>query len=87
MPTQAHRINIEADRQSVVETLSTAKGWTSWFTPEVTGDFTDGSEIVCHAAGRPTIRLRVTSVQPESAITFEALEGPFAATGATAATG
>jgi uncharacterized protein YndB with AHSA1/START domain len=83
MPTQAHRINIRADRESVFEALSTADGWSSWFTSEVKGDFRDGSEIVCHPDGRPTIRLRVTSVQPGSAITFETLEGPFAATGAT----
>jgi uncharacterized protein YndB with AHSA1/START domain len=83
MPTQAHRINIEADQESVFEALSTADGWSSWFTAEVTGDFTDGSEIVCDLDGRDTIRLRVTSVEPRSAITFEALEGPFAAAGAT----
>jgi len=85
MPSQVHRINIEADRQSVFDALSTADGWSSWFTPEVTGDFTDGSEIVCDLDGRDTIRLRVTSVQPGSAITFEALEGPFAKAGATTA--
>jgi uncharacterized protein YndB with AHSA1/START domain len=83
MPTQAHRINIGADPQSVFEALSTAEGWRSWFTSEVKGEFTDGSEVVCHPEGRATIRLRVTSVQPGSAITFEALEGPFAAPGAT----
>jgi uncharacterized protein YndB with AHSA1/START domain len=81
--TQAHRINIEAGRQSVFEALSTAEGWSRWFTPEVTGDFTDGSEIVCRLNGRSPVRLRVTSVQLGSAIAFEALEGPFAAPGAT----
>jgi uncharacterized protein YndB with AHSA1/START domain len=85
MPSQIHRINIEADPQSVFEALSTADGWSSWFTAKVTGDFTDGSEIVCDLDGRDTIRLRVTSVQPGSAITFEALEGPFAKAGATTA--
>jgi uncharacterized protein YndB with AHSA1/START domain len=83
MTVQAHRINIEADQQSVFDALSTAQGWSRWFTPEVTGDFTEGSEIVCRLNGRPSIRLRVTSVQPGSAISFEALEGPFAAPGAT----
>jgi len=85
MPSQAHRINIEVDRQSVFDALSTADGWSSWFTPEVTGDFSVGSEIVCDLDGRDSIRLRVTSVQPGSAITFEALEGPFAKAGATTA--
>jgi uncharacterized protein YndB with AHSA1/START domain len=83
MTAQAHRINIEADRQSVFEALSTAEGWSRWYTPEVTGDFTDGSQILCRLNGRSPIRLRVTSVQPGSAIAFEALEGPFAAPGAT----
>ena len=79
----AHRINIEAGHQSVFEALSTAEGWSRWFTPVVTGDFTDGSEITCQPHGRSPIRLRVTCVQPGSAITFEALAGPFAAPGAT----
>jgi uncharacterized protein YndB with AHSA1/START domain len=83
MTAQAHRINIEAGQQSVFDALSTAEGWRRWFTPEVTGDFTDGSEIVCRPNGRAPIRLRVTSVKPGSAIAFEALEGPFAAPGAT----
>jgi uncharacterized protein YndB with AHSA1/START domain len=83
MTAQAHRINIEAGQQSVFDALSTAQGWSRWFTPEVTGDFTEGSEIVCRLNGRPSIRLQVTSVQPGSAISFEALEGPFAAPGAT----
>jgi uncharacterized protein YndB with AHSA1/START domain len=83
MTAQAHRINIEAGQQSVFDALSTADGWSRWFTPEVTGDFTDGSEIVCRPNGRAPIRLRVTSVKPGSAIAFEALEGPFAAPGAT----
>jgi hypothetical protein len=80
---QAHRINIEAAQQSVFEALSTAGGWSHWFTPQVSGDFTDGSEIVCRLNGRSPVRLRVTSVRPGSAIAFEALEGPFAAPGAT----
>jgi uncharacterized protein YndB with AHSA1/START domain len=83
MMSLAHRINIEAGQQSVFEALSTAEGWSRWFTPEVTGDFTDGSEITCQPNGRSPIRLWVTSVQPGSTITFEALEGPFAAPGAT----
>lgn len=77
-----HRITIGADQESVFAALSTAGGWSSWFTPEVTGDFTDGSEIVCRPSGRSAIRLCVTSVQPGSALSFEALEGPFAASGA-----
>jgi uncharacterized protein YndB with AHSA1/START domain len=80
---QAHRINIEAGQQSVFEALSAAEGWSRWFTPDVTGDFTDGSQIVCRPKGRAPIRLRVTSVHPGSAISFETLEGPFAAPGAT----
>jgi len=76
---QAHRINIEAGQPSVFEALSTAEGWSRWFTPEVTGDFTDGSQIVCRLNGRSPIRLRVTSVQPGPAIAFEALQGLFAA--------
>ena len=48
---QAHRINIEAGQPSVFEALSTAEGWSRWFTPEVTGDFTDGSQIVCRLNG------------------------------------
>jgi uncharacterized protein YndB with AHSA1/START domain len=83
MPSQAHRVNIKADRESVFEALSTAEGWSSWFTSDVTGDFTVGSEIVCDLDGRPTIRLRVSDVRPGTGITFEALEGPFAAPGAT----
>jgi uncharacterized protein YndB with AHSA1/START domain len=83
MTVQAHRINIEASQQSVFDALSTAQGWSRWFTPEATGDFTEGSEIVCQPNGRTPIRLRVTSVKPGSAISFEALEGPFAAPGAT----
>jgi uncharacterized protein YndB with AHSA1/START domain len=83
MTAQAHRINIEAGQQSVFGALSTARGWSRWFTPEVTGDFTDGSEVVALLNGRPPIRLRVTSVQPGSAIAFETLDGPFAAPGAT----
>jgi len=83
MTAQVHRINIQAGQQSVFEALSTEGGWSSWFTPEVTGDFTDGSEIVCRLKGRSPIRLRVTSVQPGSAIAFQELEGPFAASGAT----
>ena len=47
MPSQAHRIKIEADQQSALEALTTAEGWSGWFTLEVTGDFTEGSEIVC----------------------------------------
>jgi uncharacterized protein YndB with AHSA1/START domain len=58
MTVQAHRINIEAGQQSVFDALSTAQGWSRWFTPEVTGDFTEGSEIVCRLNGRPSIRLR-----------------------------
>jgi hypothetical protein len=74
---QAHRINTEAGQQSVFEALSTAEGWSRWFTPEVTGDFTDGSQIVGGGNnGRSPIRLRVASVQPGPAIAFEALEGP-----------
>jgi hypothetical protein len=83
MTAQAHRINIEAGQQPMFEALSTAEGWSCWFTPEVTGDFTDGSQIVCRLNGRSPVRLRVTSVQPGSAIAFEALEGPFAAPRAT----
>jgi len=45
----------------------------------VTGDFTDGSQIICRLNGRSPVRLRVTSVRPGPAIDFEALEGPFAA--------
>jgi hypothetical protein len=82
MTVQAHRINIEAGQALVFEALSTAGGWSRWFTPEVAGDFTDGSEIVCRLNGRPPIRLRVTLVRPGSAIAFEAVEGPFAAPGA-----
>jgi len=41
----SHRIKIEADQQSAFEALTTAEGWSGWFTP-VTGDFTEGSEIV-----------------------------------------
>jgi uncharacterized protein YndB with AHSA1/START domain len=78
MTVQAHRINIEADQKSVFDALSTAEGWSRWFTPEVTGDFTEGSQIVCQLKGHSPIRLRVTSVKPESAIAFEVLEGPFA---------
>jgi hypothetical protein len=51
--------------------------------PAVTDDFTVGSEIACQPCGRSPIRLPVTSVQPGSAITFEALAGPFAVPGAT----
>jgi uncharacterized protein YndB with AHSA1/START domain len=69
-----HRINIDNDRQSVFAALSTADGWSSWFTSGVTGDFAEGSEIVCELDGRPTIRLRVRGVEPGSAITFEALD-------------
>ena len=76
---QARRINIEAGQQSVFEALSTAEGWSRWFTPEMTGDFTDSSQIVCRLNGRSPVRLRMTSVRPGSAIAFEALEGPFAA--------
>src|SRR5215469_15363414 len=83
MTAQAHRINVEAGQQSVFEALSTVEGWSHWFTPEVTGDFTDGSEIVCRLSARSPIRLRVASVQPGSAIAFETLEAPFAAPGAT----
>jgi uncharacterized protein YndB with AHSA1/START domain len=83
MMSLAHRINIEAGQQFVFEALSTAEGWSRWFTPAVTGDFTDGSEIACQPNARSPIRLRVTSVQPGSAITFEALAGPFAVPGAT----
>jgi uncharacterized protein YndB with AHSA1/START domain len=83
MTSQAHRINIEADQKSVFDALSTAEGWSRWFTPEVAGDFTDGSEVVCRPNGRAPIRLRVTSVKPGSAISFETLDGPFAAPGAT----
>jgi uncharacterized protein YndB with AHSA1/START domain len=81
----AHRINIDADQQAVFAALSTAEGWSSWFTPEVTGDFTVGSEIICTPNERSTIRLRVISMEPDVAITLEALEGPFAAAGATTA--
>jgi len=52
MTTQAHRINIKAGQQAVFEALSTAGGWSRWFTPDVTGDFTEGSEIVCRLNGR-----------------------------------
>lgn len=83
MTAQAHRINVEAGQQAVFEALSTAVGWSRWFTPDVTGNFTEGSEIVCRLNGRSPVRLRVTAVQPESAITFEAPAGPFAAPGAT----
>jgi uncharacterized protein YndB with AHSA1/START domain len=83
MTVQGHRINIQASQQSVFEALSTAQGWSRWFTPEVTGDFAEGSEVVCQPNGRTPIRLRVTSVKPESAIAFEILEGPFAVPGAT----
>jgi len=83
MTAQAHRINIAADQQAVFEALSTAVGWSRWFTPDVTGDFTEGSEIVGRLNGRSPVRLRVTAVKPGSAITFEALAGPFAASGAT----
>ena len=86
MSAQAHRIRIEAGQQSVFEALSTAAGWSRWFTPEVTGYFSEGSQIVCRLNGRSPIRLRVASVQPGSAIAFEALEGPFAAPGATTST-
>jgi len=41
-----HRINIEAGQQAVFEALSTAVGWSRWFTPAVTGDFTEGSQVV-----------------------------------------
>jgi hypothetical protein len=40
MTVQAHRINIEADQKSVFDALSTAEGWSRWFTVEVAGDFT-----------------------------------------------
>jgi len=83
MTEQAHRINIEAGQQAVFEALSTAVGWSRWFTPDVTGDFTEGSEIVSRLNGRSPVRLRVTAVKPGSAIAFEALAGPFAAPGAT----
>jgi uncharacterized protein YndB with AHSA1/START domain len=83
MTAQAHRINIGAGQRAVFEALSTAVGWSRWFTPDVTGDFTEGSEIVCRLNGRSPVRLRVTAVKPESAITFEALAGPFAVPGAT----
>jgi hypothetical protein len=83
MTVQAHRINIQASQQSVFEALWTAQGWSRWFTPEVTGDFAEGSEVVCQPNGRTPIRLRVTSVKPESAIAFKILEGPFAVPGAT----
>lgn len=83
MSIQAHRIHIDADQKSVFDAVSTASGWSNWFTPEVTGAFSEGTEIACQLKGGPVIRLRVTAVQPESAITFEALEGPFAAPGAT----
>ena len=33
MAVQAHRINIEANQESVFEALSTADGGSSWFTP------------------------------------------------------
>ena len=78
MTVLAHRINIEADQKFVFDALSTVEGWSRWFTPEVTGDFTEGSEVVCRLKGRSPIRLRVTSVNPESGIAFEVLEGPFA---------
>jgi uncharacterized protein YndB with AHSA1/START domain len=81
MTVQAHRINIQTSQQSVFEALSTAQGWSRWFTPEVTGGFAEGSEVVCQPNGRTPIRLRVTSVKPESAIAFEILEGPFAVPG------
>jgi uncharacterized protein YndB with AHSA1/START domain len=83
MTAQAHRINIEASQQAVFEALATAVGWSRWFTPDVSGDFTGGSEIVCRLNGRSPVRLRVTAVKPGSAITFETLAGPFAAPGAT----
>jgi uncharacterized protein YndB with AHSA1/START domain len=83
MTAQAHRISIKASQQSVFEALATAGGWSRWFAPEVTGDFTAGSQVVCRLNGHPPIRLEVTSVRPGSAISFAALEGPFAAPGAT----
>jgi hypothetical protein len=33
MMSLAHRINIEAGQQFVFEALSTAEGWSRWFTP------------------------------------------------------
>jgi uncharacterized protein YndB with AHSA1/START domain len=83
MTALAHRINIETDQQSVFEALATAEGWRRWFTPEVAGEFTEGSEIVCRLDDRLPILLRISSIQPGSAINFELLEGPFAAPGAT----
>ena len=62
----AHRINIEAGQPSVFEALSTAEGWSRWFTPEVTGDFTDGSQIVCRLNGRSPIRLTPASRRSSS---------------------
>ena len=49
----------------------------------MTGDFTEGSEIVCRINGCSPIQLWVSSVQPETELSFEALEGPFAALGVT----
>ena len=33
MPSQAHRIKIEADQQSAFGASTTAEGWSSWLTP------------------------------------------------------
>jgi uncharacterized protein YndB with AHSA1/START domain len=80
-----HLINVGAGQDAVFDAVSTAEGWSRWFTPEVRGDFSVGGEVVCELVGRTPVRLRMTSIKPADEVAWTTLEGPFAAAGATTA--
>ena len=85
MPVQVHLINVDAGQDAVFGAVSTAEGWSRWFTPQVRGDFSAGGEVVCELVDRTPIRLRMTSIKPADEVAWTALEGPFAAAGASTA--
>ena len=83
MPTQEHRINIKAHRDAVFAALTSSAGWRGWFTNDVQGTLAPTERITATVAGREPIVLQILTVQPPTSASWTAIDGPFAAPGAS----
>jgi uncharacterized protein YndB with AHSA1/START domain len=80
----SHEIRISASLADVFKTISTIDGLKGWYTTRVEGEMAAGKAIRVHADGRPPFSWRISELRPPTGTTWECIEGPGTAPGATA---
>lgn len=71
-----HEIKINTPAESVYKALSTQNGIKSWFTPNVEGDGTIGSEWKLRFKNQPEFHWKILTSDVNKRIVWECLKGP-----------